>query len=205
MSANPPAGKVKRKWRDVLPLWLYLPNLIGYVRVVTLCYAAAQPDPACGPAIRALMVSLALDFIDGPTARALGMCTVFGDLLDHYTDHATMFYLVAVTTNSRIDFAINALHCFVAFGYMLVTGHYFKHSHRGNAVTRAVEQNNYFNMASMLWNANTAFVPLAKLSYAAEHGIPVSSSTELLDVTNALGAAVTLAYSIAVLIPERRE
>jgi len=185
-----------------IPMWFYLPNLIGYVRVIALAYAIAAPDSASAEAIRALLLSLALDFIDGPAARALRMCTQFGDLLDHFTDHATMFYLVAITTNSRLDYAINAFHCAVAFGYMCVRGHYFKHSAGGNAVTRAIEQNNYFNMPSMLWNANTGLIPLVKLSYALEHGVPLSSSTELLNIINALGAIVTLAYSIAVLIPE---
>jgi phosphatidylglycerophosphate synthase len=135
---------------DRVPLWLYLPNLIGYVRVITLAYAIAAPDPASAGAIRCLLLSLALDFIDGPAARALRMCSQFGDLLDHFTDHATMFYLVALTTNSRVDYAINAFHCAVAFGYMIVRGHYFKHSEGGNVVTHAIEQNNYFNMPSML-------------------------------------------------------
>lgn len=201
--ARTPGGSVKSTARPPvasrLPFWLYLPNLIGYIRVVALAVAVAYPGSAA--ALRALLLSLALDFIDGPTARYLGMCTQFGDLLDHFTDHATMGYLVVITTRSSLDYAINVAHTAVAFGYMMYYGHYFKHSDAGNAVTRAVEQNNYFNMPSMLWNANTCLIPLVKLSYAAEHNVPVGASTELVEIINYCGALVTLAYTIAVLRP----
>ena len=53
---------------------------------------------------------------------------------------------------------------------MAWTGHYFKHSADGNWVTKTIEANNYFNLVSMLWNANTWIIPLIKLSYSLEHG-----------------------------------
>ena len=53
---------------------------------------------------------------------------------------------------------------------MAWTGHYFKHSADGNFVTKTIEANNYFNLVSMLWNANTWIIPLIKLSYSLEHG-----------------------------------
>ncbi|KAL3914793.1 MAG: hypothetical protein SGPRY_007496 [Prymnesium sp.] len=116
-----------------------------------------------------LSLSLALDFIDGPLARRLGMCTQFGDLLDHVADHITMWWLVYITTSSTLNSLVNGLHCAVALLYMAKEGHYFKHSQGGNAVTKLIESNNYFNMPSLLWNANTWVIPLMKLSYALEH------------------------------------
>ena len=83
-----------------LPIALYLPNLIGYVRVISLVVALMEEDPSSSTAIRAVVLSLALDYIDGPIARRLDMCTQFGDLLDHYTDHVTMLWLVWVTTQA---------------------------------------------------------------------------------------------------------
>ena len=54
---------------------------------------------------------------------------------------------------------------------MAYTGHYFKHASTSNFVTAIVEANNYFNMPSILWNANTCVVPLVKMSYHASYGI----------------------------------
>lgn len=184
-----------------LPIALYLPNLIGYVRVISLVVALMEEDPSSSTAIRAVVLSLALDYIDGPIARRLNMCTQFGDLLDHYTDHITMFYLVYVTSAWRLDVAVNALHCAVACVYMAIYGCYFKHGGKPNAVAAAVEANNYFNMPAMLWNGNTVLIPFVKMSYCLEHGLPLKQSTELLDFFNLLGLLVTLAYSIAVWIP----
>lgn len=180
---------------------LYLPNLIGYVRVVALLMAILDKDPTSVAAFRALVLSLALDYIDGPIARRLDMCTQFGDLLDHITDHLTMFYLVYLTSAWQANVAVNALHCVVALGYMAYHGCYFKHGGRPNTVCAIIEENNYFNMPSMLWNANTVLVPFVKLSYMHEYGLPLKSTTELVNLFDLLGLLVTGAYSIAVLVP----
>ena len=198
-------ARVERKsLAQRLPVALYIPNLIGYVRVLSLGYAAAQDDPGSNKALWGLVLSLALDYIDGPAARKFNMCTRFGDLLDHYTDHITMFYLVYITSASQLNVMVNALHCAVACGYMAVRGHYFKHSAGGNAITRIVEENNYFNMPSMLWNANTVLVPFVKLSYHIEQGLPRKGTTKLIDLFDYLGLCVTLAYTIAVCLPSKR-
>ena len=62
---------------------------------------------------------------------------------------------------------------------MALRGHYFKHSERGNIVTRTIEANNYWNMASMLYAANCILIPLVKLSFAGHHGMtpPDASGT----------------------------
>ena len=187
-----------------LPLLLWPPNLIGYVRVLTLAVAMMEADPAGSVAIWMVTASLVLDYFDGPCARRLKMCSQFGDLLDHYTDHVTMLWLVYVTTDGaglwgRANLAISTVHNVVAFIYMALKGHYFKHSERGNFVTRSIEANNYWNMASMLYCANCILLPLIKLSLSRTHGMqPFATSTPLIDVVDAFGAAVTLSYSLAV-------
>jgi len=185
-----------------VPFWLYVPNLIGYVRVAALIIAMLQSDPGSALAVRMLFLSLALDFIDGPLARKLNMCTQFGDLLDHVCDHVTMCYCVYITTNSNVNNVLNFVHMVVTLGYMAYYGHYFKHSADGNMVTRAIEANNYFNMPALLWNANTCIIPLVKLSYSVEHGLSRFATTELLDILDVLGCAVTIGYTVAVLLPE---
>ena len=106
-----------------LPLLLWPPNLIGYVRVATLAAAMLTADPASPYAVWMVAASLALDYFDGPCARRLDMCSQFGDLLDHYTDHANMLWLVWVTTRgsdspwATMNLAISTLHNGVAFVY----------------------------------------------------------------------------------------
>merc|ERR1712137_406437 len=130
---------------------------------------------------------------DGPCARKMNMCSQFGDLLDHYTDHITMMWLVWVGTRGagtwgQADIVISVVHNSVACVYMALKGHYFKHSARGNVVTRSIEANNYWNFASLLYCANCILLPLARLSLAGTHGFssPAAATTPLLDVADAL-------------------
>lgn len=197
--------KKTRQWADRLPLLLWFPNLIGYVRVITLILAVLAPEAASTYALWMVTISLVLDYFDGPCARHMNMCSQFGDLLDHYTDHATMMWLVWCSTSyeqfgwGQINVAISAVHNGVAFVYMAVRGHYFKHSERGNMVTRNIEANNYWNLVSVLYAWNCILLPVVKLSFAQAHGMqPAAATAPLLDVADVLGACVTLSYSVAV-------
>ena len=125
------------------------------------------------------------------------MCTKFGDLLDHVCDHVTMLWLVHCTTASDIDRAVNALHCGVALAYMAYTGHYFKHASTSNFVTATVEANNYFNMFSILWCANSMLVPLVKMSYHADKGLGPTEGTFFLDLVDTVGMVVCGVYTAA--------
>ena len=93
-AATQPVADKKSAKKKKLPVVLYVPNLIGYVRVITLVMGAMAESPASNTAIWCLTISLVLDYIDGPAARYLNQCSQFGDLLDHYADHLTMMYLV---------------------------------------------------------------------------------------------------------------
>lgn len=196
---SPPFKQPEHK----LHVLFWPPNLIGYVRVLTLLAAMRELDPAGSTAVWMLTTSLVLDYFDGPCARKMQMCSQFGDLLDHYTDHVTMLWLVYVTTSSSMwgqaNLAISTVHNIVAFVYMALKGHYFKHSERGNVVTRLIEANNYWNLASLLYCANCILLPLLRLSLAGSHGMkPAAATSPLMDAADALGAAVTLTYSVAV-------
>ena len=180
-----------------MPFWLYLPNLIGYVRYLTLFLAMVEEDPAGDFAMKMLALSLFLDYLDGPAARRFDMCTQFGDLLDHFCDHITIMWCVHVTTASAVNWWVNLVTTAATLLYMVATGHYFKHNSTSNVVTATVEANNYFNMWSMLWNANTILVPFVKMSYHIEKGLPVTESTELIRLFDYLGLAVTGLYTAA--------
>jgi len=208
---------------DRMPVWLYLPNLIGYLRwlflFVFVYYMHVSTTTTAEESTRerrsttieyamwSLLISLGLDFIDGPVARRYRMCSQFGDLNDHVCDHITMFLGIAYTSIFRgpgawfgtINILINAIHASVALFYMFLYGHYFKHSKmKGNFVTRNIETNNYWNIFSVLWAANYMIVPLVKMSYAASHGLEINAATPFLTFFDGLGMCVCAAYTIAV-------
>lgn len=183
-----------------MPFWLYVPNLVGYVRVATLVLAYMDANPGSSRALWCLVWSLGLDFIDGPLARRLNMCTQFGDILDHVTDHLTMFYLVWITSDCRLNLFLNAVHVVVTLGYMAYYGHYFKHG-TGNPITKMIEANNYWNLPATLYAANTFLVPLVKMSYAVDHeSLGMTSSTTFVDLVDYSGLLVTTLYTVAVLM-----
>ena len=74
----PPAGRIL----------LYVPNVIGYVR---LLLAVAMVILHCNQrrelAVAAYMSSVLLDFFDGYLARRLNQCSKFGELLDVFADN----------------------------------------------------------------------------------------------------------------------
>jgi phosphatidylglycerophosphate synthase len=193
-----------------LPVAFWLPNLLGYIRVATLLAAAFDSNPTSMRAMNLLVISFALDYFDGPAARAFGMCSQFGDILDHVTDHATMMWLVWLTTDTsgalgQFNLVANGVCNFAAIAYMAVFGFYFKHAKgTGNWIQRSVEEGNYWNLPSLLWAANTIIIPVFKLSYGsayAQLGLNAMSSTPLLDLTDALGLIVTVSYTAACVFP----
>lgn len=76
-------------------IFLFVPNLIGYARVV-LALLSFYLMPCCPwPAAFCYLLSGLLDAFDGHAARALGQSTKFGAMLDMLTDRcATMCLLV---------------------------------------------------------------------------------------------------------------
>lgn len=61
-----------------IPVLLYVPNLLGYLRIIlaltSLKYCITDPDWN----IILMMASCLLDMIDGPLARRLDQCSQFG-------------------------------------------------------------------------------------------------------------------------------
>ncbi|XP_034045950.1 CDP-diacylglycerol--inositol 3-phosphatidyltransferase [Thalassophryne amazonica] len=76
-------------------IFLFVPNLIGYARVV-LALVAFYLLPCCPwPAVFCYLLSGLMDSFDGHAARALNQSTKFGAMLDMLTDRcATMCLLV---------------------------------------------------------------------------------------------------------------
>ncbi|KAJ0000915.1 hypothetical protein NQD34_005935 [Periophthalmus magnuspinnatus] len=76
-------------------IFLFVPNLIGYARVV-LAFLSFFLMPYCPwPAVFCYLLSALLDAFDGHAARALNQSTKFGAMMDMLTDRcATMCLLV---------------------------------------------------------------------------------------------------------------
>ena len=112
-----------------VPVPLYLPNLIGYLRWIFLFLFLWTPYESLG--CISLLISMSLDFIDGPIARKFKMCSTFGDLNDHLCDHVTMLAAIMLTTDTNeyfgfVNVTVNAIHCIVAFFYMISRGLLFR-------------------------------------------------------------------------------
>ncbi|XP_078492301.1 CDP-diacylglycerol--inositol 3-phosphatidyltransferase-like [Ciona intestinalis] len=77
--------------KDIL---LFVPNLIGYVRIVLAIASAYYMPFDYVTASVCYAISVGLDDLDGYAARALNQCTKFGAMLDQLTDRAGTATLV---------------------------------------------------------------------------------------------------------------
>jgi len=90
-AASAPAPAPPRR----TPVYLFVPNLIGYARVLALLAALALSSRA-GAFFWLYLLSYALDAADGPAARALGQTSRFGATLDMVTDRVSTAALLAL-------------------------------------------------------------------------------------------------------------
>lgn len=77
-------------------VYLYVPNLIGYARVVAAIYAfgVALSDPAA--TVLAYFASFVCDELDGRFARKFNQSSTFGAVLDMVTDRVATTCLLAI-------------------------------------------------------------------------------------------------------------
>lgn len=78
--------------------WLFVPNIIGYVRILTgaAAFYYAPDASQWSAAFWLYAVSYSLDALDGVAARALGQTSQFGAVLDMVTDRFCTAGLLAV-------------------------------------------------------------------------------------------------------------
>ena len=91
--------------RSYVNVLLYVPNLIGYLRVfmtgLFLHYAFDSSNYEL--AIGAYITSFTLDFFDGYFARLLNQCSKLGQVLDMVTDRVSTAVLLVVLTHLDPD------------------------------------------------------------------------------------------------------
>ncbi|KAM3188526.1 hypothetical protein ACTXT7_000080 [Hymenolepis weldensis] len=107
-------------------IFLFVPNIIGYVRILLLiaacCYMPSDPIRA----IVTYFLSALLDAVDGYVARLLNQSTKFGAMLDMLSDRCTTMcllfvlgtfyphYLLLFQLSAAIDIASHWLHVHVS-------------------------------------------------------------------------------------------
>ena len=81
-----------------VPVWLFVPNLIGYIRIVTgvAAFSFAFNKETHHIFFLLYAFSYALDALDGVAARQLGQTSRFGAVLDMVTDRFCTAALLAV-------------------------------------------------------------------------------------------------------------
>ncbi len=75
-------------------IFLFVPNLIGYARIITGLWACFILDQSPVWALALYSISGLLDAVDGTAARALNQGTRFGAVLDMVTDRSATACLV---------------------------------------------------------------------------------------------------------------
>ncbi|TGZ75843.1 hypothetical protein CRM22_000156 [Opisthorchis felineus] len=80
-------------------VFLFVPNIIGYGRIILLLYSCWHMRTDCWLTVFAYVVSGLLDAVDGYAARALNQSSRFGAMLDMLVDRcATMCLLACLAT-----------------------------------------------------------------------------------------------------------
>ena len=80
-------------------VFLFVPNLIGYARILLALLSFWFMPTSYGLAAGCYILSALLDALDGHMARALGQSSKFGAMLDMLTDRcATMCLLTTLAT-----------------------------------------------------------------------------------------------------------
>ena len=87
------------KKRSAVAVLLYVPNLIGYVRIALAFVGYAYAFDSLQVTLGAYLLSQALDVADGFAARALGQSSKFGAVLDMVTDRTSTACLCSAFTN----------------------------------------------------------------------------------------------------------
>ncbi len=94
---------------STVPVWLFVPNLIGYLRVVTglASFYFALDKETFWYFFGLYGFSYALDALDGVAARRLNQTSLFGGLLDMVTDRFCTAGLLAVLATLHREYFVH--------------------------------------------------------------------------------------------------
>eukprot|EP00758_Cryptobia_borreli_P008121 Tbor_TRINITY_DN5359_c0_g1::TRINITY_DN5359_c0_g1_i1::g.4817::m.4817/K00999/CDIPT; CDP-diacylglycerol--inositol 3-phosphatidyltransferase len=83
----------------VTSIWLFVPNIIGYIRIFLAFLAFYVAFDAPLLFIVAYGTSFVLDTVDGMAARAFNQSTQFGAILDMFTDRGSTSAMIVVVSH----------------------------------------------------------------------------------------------------------
>ncbi|KAL8292896.1 hypothetical protein RQP46_000590 [Phenoliferia psychrophenolica] len=87
-------------------IYLFVPNLIGYLRVVLAAVSLAYMSTHPKVCTLTYSISCLLDAADGQAARALGQTSKFGAILDMVTDRCTTSCLLCYLASTYPSYAL---------------------------------------------------------------------------------------------------
>lgn len=106
------------------PVYSYVPNLIGYARIVFSLLAFAFDETAPLLFITFYTIGFALDWFDGIAARKFNQCSRFGVLLDMVTDRAATTALFCVLYETYVGTASNFAKFLLSCGVLDLVSHW---------------------------------------------------------------------------------
>ncbi|CAH0473748.1 unnamed protein product [Peronospora belbahrii] len=130
--------KQQDKQRTVLGVFFYVPNLIGYMRVLLSLYSLAVARTDYKTSVLCYVLSFTCDYFDGFFARLCNQCSSFGAVLDMVTDRCSTAGLLVVLSHLYPKYM-------VFFMYLLIidfSSHwYHMYSSRGHHKIVPAERN----------------------------------------------------------------
>lgn len=109
---------VAKSTKSEIPIYLYVPNLIGYLRLI-LVILAGFFSYDWRVFIPCYLVSFTLDFFDGFFARKLQQTSQFGALLDMFVDRGSITTLFCVLSSLYPQLSL----VFILFAFFDITSH----------------------------------------------------------------------------------
>jgi CDP-diacylglycerol--inositol 3-phosphatidyltransferase len=146
--------------RSFIPVFLFVPNLLGYLRIGLALYGMCLCDDHPIRTIQVFLLSASLDLVDGLLARALDQTSALGVLVDIAADNTlrTCGWLAAASRASPLVKTAAALFISVEWMTMVATqlhsavhGQHWKQSRANDPwLVRALFANNFRNPIGML-------------------------------------------------------
>ncbi|KAI8869324.1 CDP-diacylglycerol--inositol 3-phosphatidyltransferase [Ramicandelaber brevisporus] len=105
-ASNGNAVTSQQKQLEPRDVFYFVPNLIGYSRIVLAALALYYMEDAPWPCFFLYAASCLLDAVDGHAARYFDQCTTFGAVLDMVTDRCTTTCLLCFLASTYPPWAL---------------------------------------------------------------------------------------------------
>ena len=135
----------------------YIPNLIGYLRIILLFIAYNSLPSSYGLFAISYFTSFALDALDGIAARAFNQCSTFGSILDMLTDRIATLMLALMAVQLP-----NAEHrwALVSFACVDIASHWLQYIAGMQKNIHHKEYKNKFVLLDIYYGSKVVMAPL---------------------------------------------